>query len=146
MMAKLTAAVALMAVLGSVGCSAAITRRNGPTVVGVIDRSDPGALYVTVPDGPRFLIERSDVVDIDHPGKGLVVAGLAAVVAGIGMVALCTLPENPSGFIGIPRAMGWGSVLIGIPVTLLGGSIYLGSRSAAGSGAVAPGPSAVTPR
>jgi hypothetical protein len=125
------------------GCSqnARISRMRGPAIVGHIDRSDRDNLYVTNLDGARYVVERSDIVDVKHPGGSEALGGLLGTAA-------CSLllwvsyahsdPKNESGFVGIPRAMAALGIAFSVPVTLAFGSSYLGSRVAAGSSAPPP--------
>ncbi len=126
---------------GIMGCmltacttTATISRHRGPTIEGTIDRSDSRALYVTTPDGPRFAIERTDVIAIDHPGNAIALVGLAFVASGVAALAVGYLAadDESSGFVGIPRFGGWANLLLGAPMIAVGGAVYLRSRAASG--------------
>jgi hypothetical protein len=120
----------LLCALALCACTttATIQRRTGPTLQATIDGSDRTALYVTTPAAERYLVQRSDVVDIAHPGKDLMVVGLGAIAAGGLLWALTLQAQNPSGFIGIPRAFAAGGIAIGLPLTVDGAASYLHSR------------------
>jgi hypothetical protein len=131
---RTSALAAALTLAAGCGTTATISRHRGPTIEGTIDRSDRAALYVTTPPGPRYLIERADVVEIDHPGNVTAMVGLGYVAAGLAGLAVGYLPRGEkSGFVAIPRAMGWMGLFIGVPLTLVGGGIYLRSRGAAGA-------------
>jgi len=124
------------------GCSssAAIERRSGPTIVGRIDYSDANQLYVTGDDGGRYGIDRSDVANIDHPGKiGMVIGAITSGV-GVGFLLLAPLapncssrePAQPDGWCwnvsAISTAIGIGYLLAGLPILI--GNLAVHSRSA----------------
>jgi hypothetical protein len=124
------------------GCStsAAVERRNGPTLVGRIDASDVDHLYLTTGSAERFSIERADVVSIDHPGKIGMVIG--AVMSGVGLFFLAISPFvradcGPDYASHAPCwnlrtlsvTIGIGYLLAGIPV--LSGNFAVNSRSRA---------------
>jgi hypothetical protein len=126
------------------GCStsAAIERRNGPTIVGRIDRSDAHRLYVTGDDDQRYAIERRDVVDIDHPGKiGRVVGGITTGVGGFFLALApfatdCSSREPGAGpdcwnLRAMAITIGIGYLLVGLPILLRNVSVLARSRAAA---------------
>jgi hypothetical protein len=131
---KAIAAPALLLTL-AVGCStsAAIERRDGPTIVGRIDRSDENRLYVSTSEDERFAI--------DHPGKiGMVIGGITGGI-GLGFLALSQLlPDNCAGHTGpgpcweqrgISAFFGVAHLLVGLPVLLGNLAVSNRSRSAA---------------
>ena len=120
--------LALTALCGGCFTTATIHRRGGPNLDAVIDGADQRALYVTTTVADRYLVERTDVVEIDHPGKPAVLAGLGCVAAGAFTWWLTTKAENPSGFIGIPRAFAAMGIIIGVPLALDGLGSYTHSR------------------
>jgi hypothetical protein len=113
-------AAAMSLLAGGCATTATIRRQRGPTIEATIDRSDATALYATTPQGPRYRIERSDVVDIDHPGNLAMGVGCLFATAGAGLLAIGYSARNPSGFVGIPVLMGWMSVVGGVPLALAG--------------------------
>jgi hypothetical protein len=130
---------ALASAVGGCNATATIRRVRGPALVATIDRSDRDAIYVTTPAGPRYLVERSDVVGVDHPGKDLIVTGAAALVVSLLGLGLTYRVQNPSGFIGIPRIFAVGGIVISVPMIVSGSAVYGQSRLNGGSFA-APGP------
>jgi hypothetical protein len=125
------------------GCStsAAIERRSGPTVVGRIDYSDAGQLYLTTRNDERFAIERADVVYVDHPGKIGMVIG--AVTSGVGLGFLAVSPflrdgcgpdySSPSpcwNLRAISATIGIGYLLAGVPILLGNLAVYSRSQAA----------------
>jgi len=67
---KTAVVIALLSGLTSAcSTSAAVERRNGPTLVGTIEASDANRLYLTMGENERYWVDRSDITDIDHPGK-----------------------------------------------------------------------------
>ena len=126
------------------GCStsAAIERRNGPTVIGRIDHSDANRLYVTGDDDQRYAIERADVVDIDHPGKiGRVVGGITTGVGGF-FLALAPFATDCSSrapgagpdcwnLRAMALTIGIGYLLVGVPILVRNIAVLSRSRAAA---------------
>jgi hypothetical protein len=135
------AMLAILAIL-SEGCStaAAIVRRDGATVIAHIDRSDAQRLYVTADGDHPSIIERADVVDIDHPGKvGRTIGGISSAV-GVGFVLLgifapsdCNpdvhdcFGQDKAEYLGV----GLLSLLVGIPVLIRNMGVLYESRKAA---------------
>ncbi len=73
---QLLATVCVFALAVS-GCAAEIARRNGEVVEGRILQENSGQLYVEDKASNRILrVPTEDVVAIDHPGDGLIWAGL----------------------------------------------------------------------
>jgi hypothetical protein len=125
----------------AVGCSssAAIQRRTGPDVVGIIDAADADRLYVTADEGQRYAIERRDVVGIDHPGRnGKIVGGISTGI-GLGFLTLgLVLPDNcpPDAVdcLGVPaaaRIAGLTALGVGLPIWISGLVSNHRSRAAA---------------
>lgn len=132
----MVACAVTIAFLGSIGCSstATITRMSGPTLEARIDGSDDQRLYVTTRSDARYMVERPDVISIDHPGNVVGLIGLTYVAFGALMFFGTNSPstgERGSGFEGIPRGMGLTSMVVGLPVAILGGANYLRSVLAA---------------
>jgi hypothetical protein len=78
-------AIALaLAVLLFSNCSsiATIRRRSGPPLEAKINDSSRDKLYVTTPRGDDLVVDRSDVVEIDHPGKRNLTIGIVAAALG----------------------------------------------------------------
>jgi hypothetical protein len=129
---RIRRSVALVLLVGLVeGCStsAAIERRSGPTIVGHIDYSDANRIYVTGDDDGRYSIERSDVADIDHPGKIGTVVGAITSGVGVGFLLLAPFAPNCSSqdpthgpdcwnLRAISAAIGIGYLLAGIPILI----------------------------
>jgi hypothetical protein len=132
----------LVAVVEGCSTSAAIERRNGPTIVGRIDYSDANRLYVTGDDDGRYSIERSDVANIDHPGKiGMVIGSITSGV-GVSFLLLAPLAPNCSNraptqgpdcwnLRAISVAIGIGYLLAGLPILIRNLAVH--SRSTAAS-------------
>jgi hypothetical protein len=138
----------LAALLGGCSTSAVIERRNGPTVIGVIDASDGNRLFVSADDGPRFAIERGDIVDIDHPGRRNKIAGGLLTGGGFGLLGLAFIipdncPRDAVDCLGAPAAaaiVGISALLVGLPLWIRG--IVVNDRSRA---AADPVPSSAAP-
>jgi hypothetical protein len=133
------------------GCStsAAIERRSGPTIVGHIDSSDANWIYVTGDDDGRYRIERSDVADIDHPGKIGTVVG--AIISGFGASFLLLAPLAPDcssrdpshgpdcwNLRAISAAIGVAYLLVGAPILIR--NMIVHSRSVAATTLPPPPP------
>ena len=140
---RIRQAVALVLLITLVqGCStsAAIERRSGPTMVGRIDYSEANRLYITADDNERYSIERTDVANIDHPGKiGMVVGAITGGV-GVGFLLLAPLAHDCSSreptqgpdcwnLRAISGAIGIGYLLAGLPILI--GNLAVHSRSTA---------------
>ena len=74
--------------------SAAVERRSGPTLVGTIEASDANRLYLTMGENERYWVDRSDITDIDHPGKTGTTVGSMLIVLGGGLLALSPFLSN----------------------------------------------------
>jgi hypothetical protein len=141
-LARMVAISSIAALLAGCSTSAAIERRNGSVVYGHIDYSDEQRLYVTDEDGRRVGLERSDVVDIDHPGRiGRTVGGITTGV-GFGILMLTPLaracstpgPEDPSvcwDLQPLVLTFGIGVLLVGVPVLVRNLAALSRSRAAA---------------
>jgi hypothetical protein len=111
---------------------AAIERRSGPTIVGRIDRSDAERLYVTVPNGGRYTVERTDVVDIDHPGGVTFAIGTVCGGAGLGLLAVAPLIGDEAFVVrNMAYAAAVGYLACAIPTLLASFSLWSRSRQAA---------------
>jgi hypothetical protein len=73
-----------LAVLLFANCSstATIERRSGDPIEARIDRSDSEKLYLTSANDEHFTVDRSDIVDIDHPGNVRIITGMACAALG----------------------------------------------------------------
>jgi hypothetical protein len=120
-------AVMLAVMLGlSTACStsALVERRSGPPLVGTIEASDANRLYLTSGENERYWVERSDITDIDHPGKTGIVVGGMLIPMGVGFVAWSPFLSNecPSDCFlsrrGFAIVAGVSAVVSGIPVLL----------------------------
>jgi hypothetical protein len=121
------AGLILVLVVGS--CSATIDRRDGPSTVGDIERSDQGAVYVGIGDGTGRLmrIDRVQVSDIDHPGNAVMTAG--AILTTLLLGALAEVMIEDPGRVQVPIAT---AVIAGpLGLTIGGGYFYFRSKGAA---------------
>ena len=143
------ALVLLVAFVEGCSTSAAIERRSGPTVVGRIDYSDANRLYITGDDDGRYSIERSDVANIDHPGKIGTIIGAITSGVGVGFLLLAPLAPNCTSrdpthgpdcwnLRAISAAIGIGYLIAGLPILI--GNLAVHSRSKAASAARQPPP------
>ena len=143
------ALVLFVAVVEGCSTSAAIERRSGPTIVGRIDYSDANLLYVSGENDERYTIERSDVANIDHPGKTGMVIG--AITSGFGVSFLLIAPLAPNcsnrdlthshdcwNLRALSAAVGIGYLLVGLPILI--GNLAAHSRSTAASTMTQPLP------
>jgi hypothetical protein len=111
---------------------AAIERRSGPGIVGTIDRSDAERLYVTVPNGGRYTIERTDVVDIDHPGGVTFAIGTICGGTGLGLLAVAPLIGDEAFVLrNMVYVAAVGHLVCAIPTLLASFSLWNRSRQAA---------------
>jgi hypothetical protein len=143
------ALVLFVAVVEGCSTSAAIERRSGPTIVGRIDYSDANRLYITGDDDGRYSIERSDVANIDHPGKIGTIIGAITSGVGVGFLLLAPLAPNCTSrdpthgpdcwnLRAISAAIGIGYLIAGLPILI--GNLAVHSRSKAASAARQPPP------
>jgi len=125
MIGKTAVVLALLSGL-SLACStsAAVERRSGPPLVGTIEASDANRLYLTMGENERYWVDRSDITDIDHPGKMGTTVGSTLIVSGGVLLALSPFLSNDcvsdcfmskSGlalFVGVPTLVAGISVLL----------------------------------
>jgi len=122
----------------ALSCSnlATIERRSGPTLEARIDTSDSERLYVTDAEDARYMVDRSDIVEIQHPGRPGIATG--AILLGAGAVAFAVSPliaraENknslPLDLIAV--AYGVSFVIAGIPPLFYGIGVNMRSHEAA---------------
>jgi hypothetical protein len=76
---------------------ARIERRSSTTLEARIDRSDSETISVTSSEGQEQTISRSDVVDIDHPGKVRLTTGVLMVAGGAAMLLYGLVHQPCSG-------------------------------------------------
>ena len=153
---QVVALVLLVALVEGCSTSAAIERRNGPTIVGRIDSSDANRLYVTGDDDGRYSIERSDVANIDHPGKiGMVVGAIISGV-GVGFLLLAPLAHDCSSreptqgpdcwnLRAISTAIGIGYLLAGLPILIGNLAVHARSTAALTTRPIQPLPARLSP-
>ena len=129
----------LLTFLGACVSTATIRRRSGPTIEACIDRSDQDKVYVSATDGKHYAVDRSDIVDMDHPGNVVMTTGL--VYASIGLLMLVSgimsrRSSDPQGsgedrFVGgIMMWMGGMSLAGGLPLAVGGAFQWMESRDA----------------
>jgi hypothetical protein len=126
--------------------TALIERRSGPTIEARIERSDNEKLYLTTAEGQQYTVDRSDVVDIDHPGNvllttGIVIATLGALMLAGSFAVSCSGQGSCEGP-GATKLMlllgGINNLSYGIPLAVSGGIIYSRSVTAAKPSQVSP--------
>jgi hypothetical protein len=119
--------------------TATIQRHSGPPIEARIDRSDSEKLYLTSATGEHFTLDRSDIVDIDHPGNVRLTIGIAAAVLGTVMLVgantslFCSHGSScvsPEGFLGL-YLFGMGFALASLPLVGTGWWTYAHSVRAA---------------
>jgi hypothetical protein len=106
--------------------------------VGRIDASDAQRLYVSIAEHEHYAVERSDIVDIHHPGKiGMIASGAVGGV-GVGFLLLspflsdacpgtdCFLSRRDLAFFA-----GVVTLIASLPVMLANRSVHVRSRWAA---------------
>lgn len=135
---------------GACSTSAAIERRSGPDIIGVIDAADNHRLYVTSDEGPRLAIERGDIVAIDHPGRNSMIAGGILDGVGLGFLGLAFIvpdrcPPDAVDCTGAPAfaaIAGVTALAVGLPIWIRGLVVNHRSRAAAAPvlSSRAPGP------
>ncbi|HEX7508920.1 MAG TPA: hypothetical protein VF550_19260 [Polyangia bacterium] len=133
-------AVVLALLLGlSTACStsAAVERRSGPPLVGTIEDSDANRLYLTLGENERFWVERSDITEIDHPGKTGTVVGGILIPMGVGFLVWSPFLSNECQYDcflsrrGFAIFAGVSALVSGIPVLLSNLNRFQRSRAAA---------------
>ena len=128
-------------VMASAACStsAAIQRRSGPDIVGVIDAADTHRLYVTSDEGPRFAIQHDDIVAIDHPGRRSMIVGGILDGVGLGFLGLSFIVHDDcppkavdcTGTPAIAAIAGVAALAVGLPIWIHGLVVNRRSRAAA---------------
>ena len=136
-LARPVSGLVLLAFLGACVSTATITRRSGPTLEACIDRSDQDKVYVSATDGKHYAVDRSDIVDVDHPGKLLMTMGL--VSAGLGLLTLLggvltytsSAPQSDERMVGgMFSLIGGGTLVWALPMAGLGTFQWMESRDA----------------
>jgi len=134
------AAIVLALVCGATtACSTAASfeRRSGPTMVGTIEASDANRLYLAAGENEHYWVERSDITDIDHPGKTGIFAGGGLILFGGGLLAMSPFLDNDcvsDCFLsrrGLAFFAGVSALVTGLPVLLANLNRYRRSRAAA---------------
>ena len=77
----------VLTVLSACGHSAFISLKDDNVVEGTIMHSDAQHLYVEQDKGGSVALYRDDIIDIDHPGTGLLIAGALVSLVGAYFVA-----------------------------------------------------------
>ena len=117
-------ALAALTMLAGCGNRATLTVTDGRTVEAQLVGSDAESIRYADPEGA---LARAEVVDIDHPGDGLMWAG--------GLFALACLPDaagTGSGFLGeTKKGVATGGLLLASGVFAIGAYRYFGSVNAA---------------
>ena len=75
---------------------ARIETGSSTTLEARIDRSDSETIFVTSSEGKEQTISRSEVVDIDHPGKARLTTGVLMVAGGAAMLIYGLVHRVPS--------------------------------------------------
>jgi hypothetical protein len=142
---KTAVVIALLSGLTSAcSTSAAVERRNGPTLVGTIEASDANRLYLTMGENERYWVDRSDITDIDHPGKIGVSVGRNLILLGGGLLALSPFLSNDCVSDCFLSRRGL-AIFVGVPTLVTGISVLLTNLAHyRRSVAAAEPPSAVT--
>jgi hypothetical protein len=110
-----TAAVVTLVCFGmACGHDATIDKTDGTFVDGIILSSERDALRVQLEYGTEQTLLRKDIVSVDYPGTGLLVAGAALIFAGLAMGGATTTNRDfalaclPFGLPGL-GLFAWGS-------------------------------------
>lgn len=112
-----SAAVAMVLLtLAACGQDAYVQLKDDKFVEGIITHSDTRNLYVEKDEGGQVALDRDDIVDIDHPGTFLQVAGTLVFLMGVYFVANShtssvstnTIIFSASGAPGL-AILGWGT-------------------------------------
>jgi hypothetical protein len=138
-LARPIAGLVLLTFLGACVSTATIKRRSGPTIEACIDRSDQDKVYVSATDGKHYAVDRSDMIDVDHPGNvlmttGLVISSFALLMLVSGILAVKSANPQGSGedrFGGYLNIwMGGGTLVWALPMALFGGFQWSDSQNA----------------
>jgi len=138
-LARPVSGLVLLAFLGACVSTATITRRSGPTLEACIDRSDQDKVYVSATDGKHYAVDRSDIVEVDHPGNvlmttGLVISSFALLMLVSGIVAVKTANPQGSGEDSLVGAvaiwMGSMTAAVSLPLAGFGAFQWIESRYA----------------
>jgi hypothetical protein len=104
--------------------SAAVERRNGPTLVGTIEASDANRVYLAMGENERYWVDRSDITDIDHPGKIGASVGRNLILLGGGLLALSPFLNNDCVSDCFLSRRGL-AIFVGVPTLVAGISVLL---------------------
>jgi hypothetical protein len=125
MTSRTAVVLALLSGLGSAcSTSAAVERRSGPALVGTIETSDANRLYLAMGENERYWVERSDITDVDHPGKTGIYVGSSVIVLAGGLLALSPFLSNDCVSDCFMSRSGL-ALFVGVPALVTGISVLL---------------------
>ena len=111
--------------------SATLVLTNGPPLEATIEGSDTSSIVLTEVGGGPLSLQQKDVAEIDHPGNVAALIALPFLAFGIGILAGVRAAETrpgADGMLGLGSAMGWSSIVVGAPLLLTGGPIWVRSK------------------
>jgi hypothetical protein len=116
--------------LTTAGCStmATINTRDGRVFEGRINSSDGRAVYIGPSNAP---VARSEIVEIDHPGNGVLITGVSLTAYGILNAAYvfgqAEYYEDPDA----ARVISLTPAVVGLGLAIWGSTVYVRSTNAA---------------
>ncbi|MFP2931948.1 hypothetical protein ACLESO_43635 [Pyxidicoccus sp. 3LG] len=141
--------VALLTLLCGCSSTARISRINGEPIEARIHRSNNETLFLRTEWGPDVALPRSEVVDIDHPGNGVAVAG--GILSAYGALNIAAGLETCSELGGAYCVGTFLPAAIGVPMLIWGLTTWGNSTSAAANNSkpaysgVVPSPPSTSP-
>jgi hypothetical protein len=150
---RISAATGIRLVIALVGLTssacfryARIEMRSSATVEARINRSDSETIFVTTSEGQDQAISRSDVVEIDHPGKVRLVTGILMVAGGATMLLYGLVHQPCSGASDVCDYSGKTmAIVFAVPFLVGGGALATSGGLTYRNSVVAAKPSSVVP-
>ena len=125
---------------------ARIERKSSATLEAQIDRSDSEKIFITSSEGQEQTINRSDVVDIDHPGKVRLTTGMLAIAGGAAMLIYGLVHQPCGGGTDVCDYSGKVMpIVFAVPLLVGGGALVTSGGLAYHTSVTAAKPSSVVP-
>jgi len=149
---RISAATGIRLVIALVGLTSSACFRyariemRSSAVEAQINRSDSETIFVTTSEGQEQAISRSDVVEIDHPGKVRLVTGILMVAGGAAMLLYGLVHQPCSGVSDVCDYSGKVTAIVfAVPLLVGGGALATSGGFTYRNSVVAAKPSSVFP-
>jgi hypothetical protein len=127
---RLVGMLVLSIVASGCGTAATISRADGTSVTGEIERGNRKQIYLKTAAGGTVMVPKDTVTDIDHPGDAAIVVGLSLTALGVLAVSQadskCAFAEEKT-----QCQIGYVTpAIVGLPMLLWGLDVHSGSKIA----------------